>query len=128
MTELVEQWICIKFCIKLEHSSMETIQMIQKAFRDNAMSAAQIKVWHKRFKDGRESVESDPRSGRPAASRTPENAERVQAAISKGRWLTVWDLEAELGIPDTTVSEILMQDLVMKHIVAKFIPWLLLPE
>ena len=31
MTERVEQRICIDFCIKLEHSSMETIQMIQKA-------------------------------------------------------------------------------------------------
>ena len=31
MTELVEQWIWIQLCIKLEHSSMETIQMIQKA-------------------------------------------------------------------------------------------------
>ena len=31
MTERVEQQICIKFCIKLEHSSMETIRMIQKA-------------------------------------------------------------------------------------------------
>ena len=31
MTERVEQQICIKFCIKLEHSSVETIQMIQKA-------------------------------------------------------------------------------------------------
>ena len=31
MTEWVEQWICIKFCIKLEHSSTETIWMIQKA-------------------------------------------------------------------------------------------------
>ena len=31
MTEQVEQWICIKLCIKLEHSSMETIRMIQKA-------------------------------------------------------------------------------------------------
>ena len=31
MTEQVEQQICIKFCIKLEHSSTETIQMIQKA-------------------------------------------------------------------------------------------------
>ena len=27
----VEQWICMKFCIKLEHSFAETIQMIQKA-------------------------------------------------------------------------------------------------
>ena len=31
MTERVEQWIYIKFCIKLEHSSMETFWMIQKA-------------------------------------------------------------------------------------------------
>ena len=31
MTEWVEQWICIRFYIKLEHSSVETIWMIQKA-------------------------------------------------------------------------------------------------
>ena len=31
MTEQGEQWICIRFCIKLEPSSMETVQMIQKA-------------------------------------------------------------------------------------------------
>ena len=31
MTEGVEQWICIKFCFKLEHSAAETIHMIQKA-------------------------------------------------------------------------------------------------
>ena len=30
MTEWVEQWICSKVCIKLEHSSKETIWMIQK--------------------------------------------------------------------------------------------------
>ena len=79
----VEQQISIKFCIKLEHSSMETIQMIQKAFRDDVISAVQIKVCQKCFKDGRESVESDPRSGRPATSRTPENCEHVRAAIDK---------------------------------------------
>ena len=31
MTKQVEQWIFIKFHIKIKHSSMETIQMIQKA-------------------------------------------------------------------------------------------------
>ena len=31
MTEQVEQQICIKFSIKLEHSSVETVQIIQKA-------------------------------------------------------------------------------------------------
>ena len=31
MTEWIEQRICIKFCIKLKHSSIENIQLIQKA-------------------------------------------------------------------------------------------------
>ena len=38
------------------------------------------------------------------------------------------ELEADLGIPKTTVSEILPQDLSMKHVMAKLVPWLLLPE
>ena len=75
-----------------------------------------------------ESVESDPRSGRPAASRTPESAEHVRAAVSRDLRLTVWEPAADLGIPDTTVSEILTQDLGMKCVVEKFILWLLLPE
>ncbi|XP_053429152.1 protein GVQW3-like [Nycticebus coucang] len=128
MTERVEQRIFIKICVKLGHSSAETIRIIRKTFGDDAMSAAQIKVWHKRFRDGRESVESDPRSGRPATSRTPENVERVRAAISKDQQLTVRELEADLGIPKTTVSEILTQDLGMKRVMAKCVPRLLLPE
>ena len=31
MPEQVEQQICIEFCVKLEHSSVETIWMIPKA-------------------------------------------------------------------------------------------------
>ena len=31
MTEQIEQQICIKFCVKLEHPSMDIIQMTQKA-------------------------------------------------------------------------------------------------
>ena len=92
MTEWVEQRICIKFCIKFEHSFVETIWMIQKVFRDDARSAAQIRVWHKCFKDVWESVESDPCSGRSATSRTPENIECVGATISKDQKLTVQEL------------------------------------
>ena len=36
--------MCIKFFIELEHSSVKGIWMIQKGFRDDAMSAAQIKM------------------------------------------------------------------------------------
>ena len=85
--------------------------MIQEAFGDDVMSAAQIKVWHKCFKDGRESVESDLCSERPAISRTPESLERVRAATNRDQQRTVRELEAGLGIPKTTVSEISTQGL-----------------
>ena len=102
--------------------------MIQKAFRDDATSAVQIKLWHKVFKDGQESVESDPYSGRPATSRAPENVERLQAAVNKDQPLTGRELEGDPGIPGTTVSEILTQNPGVKCVVAKFILQLLLPE
>ena len=63
MTEKEDQRVCIKFCFKLGHSSAETVRMIQRAFSGEAMGETQIKMWYKRFKEGRESVESDSRSG-----------------------------------------------------------------
>ena len=66
------------------------------------MSAAQIKVWHKYFKDGQESVESDPCSGRPATSRISENVEHVRAAINKDwrltaqNWKLIWGFQTLL--------------------------------
>ena len=83
MTGRLEQRICIKFCGKLEHSSTESVRMMHKAFGDNAKSEAEIKGWHKHFKEGQESVESDPCSRRPATSRTPENVECVRLQSTK---------------------------------------------
>ena len=38
------------------------------------------------------------------------------------------ELEADLGIPETTVPELLTQDVGMKCVMAKFALYLLLPE
>ena len=59
--------------------------MIQKAFVDESMNITQIKEWYRRFKNGRTSVDRDPRSGRPSLTTTPENIERVQLAIERDR-------------------------------------------
>ena len=69
-----------------------------------------IKMWHKCFKDGQESPESDPYSGSPATSRTPENVDHIQAIVNQDQWLTVQELQADLGIPKTIVSKILTQE------------------
>jgi len=65
MTERVDQRYCITFCHKLGDSQSETIRKIQQVFGDDAMGVTQIKEWFNRFKNGRTSVESEQRSGRP---------------------------------------------------------------
>jgi len=47
--------------------------MLEKALGDECMGKTQIKEWHKRFKNGRMSVDSGLRSGRTLSTLTPEN-------------------------------------------------------
>ena len=102
--------------------------MIQKAFVDQSMGITQVKEWYRRFQNGRTSVDSDPRSGRLSLATTPENIERVRLAIKDDRRLTVRELENDLGIPKTTVWEILNKILGMTRVCAKYIPKLLTTE
>jgi hypothetical protein len=53
------------------------------------MSKAQIQLWYQSFKGGWESLEIDPRSGRPSTSRTLENVQRMRAAINENWQLNV---------------------------------------
>ena len=107
MTEKQDQRICIKFFFQHGKKSSETIQMKQKAFGNEFMSRTRIKEWYNRFKGGCTSVDSDSRSCRPSTTKALDNIERVRLAIEGDRRLTVRELENDLGIPKTTVWEIL---------------------
>uniref|UniRef100_A0A1B0CMM0 Putative dd34d transposase n=1 Tax=Lutzomyia longipalpis TaxID=7200 RepID=A0A1B0CMM0_LUTLO len=120
MTERIGQRICIKFCVKLGYTAAETTRLIQKAFKDDPISVTQTKLWHRRFRDGRESAESDARSGRPTTSKTPENIEHIRAAYSKGEKVTMRQLADELGIQKSTVYEIVSGDYGPKRETTKF--------
>ncbi|VVC26716.1 Hypothetical protein CINCED_3A004201 [Cinara cedri] len=51
---------------------METYDKLVKVFGDEAPSRAQVFGWHTIFKNGRESVGDEPRSGRPVEARTEQ--------------------------------------------------------
>ena len=65
MQENIEQRYAIKFCVKLNKSATEIFASLTKAYGDATLSRTMIFKWHKAFKEGREDVEDDPRSGRP---------------------------------------------------------------
>ena len=88
-TERLEQQYCIKFCQKLGDSQVETFRKIQRVFGDDAMDFTKIKESYNQFKDGRTSVESDARSGKPSTSRNGELIDQVRTLIMEDRRVTV---------------------------------------
>ena len=70
--DTLEERYAIKFCFKLgKNDATETYGMLQTAFRASCMNRASVFEWHKRFKEGRESVRDDERCGR-CKENTPE--------------------------------------------------------
>ena len=70
--DTLEERYAIKFCFKLGKNATETYGMLQTAFGASCMNQASVFEWHKRFKEGRESVRDDERYGRSKEVNTPE--------------------------------------------------------
>ena len=68
MQENIEQRYAVKFCVKLNKSATETFASLTEAYGDATLSRTMVFKWHKAFKESRENVEDDPRSGRPISS------------------------------------------------------------
>jgi transposase len=70
-----------KFCCKVDFSTKKTVNLIQKAYGDAALSRTTIIEWHKRLRKGRESVKNDEGNGRPTTSRTDDNIAAVDKMV-----------------------------------------------
>ena len=80
--------MAIKFCVKASKSAVEMIELINKAYGSAAMSRAIVYRWYACFRDGREDVKDDARSGFPSNARTGENVESVRL-LTEDRRTTV---------------------------------------
>jgi len=124
MSEAQEQHVCIKFCVKLRRNGAETFEMLRTAFGEQCLSRARIFEWHKRFKEGRDSVDDSPRSGSPTRSKTDGCVARVRELIRANRHL-IHELSVEVGASYGTCQAVLTQDLNMRRVAAKFVPRIL---
>ncbi|GFU79594.1 protein GVQW3 [Trichonephila clavipes] len=122
MCENTDQRICIKFCFELGKTGPETYEMMKTAFGDESCS---VFDWFRRFKEGRQSVNSDPRSGRPSTSRNEDKIAQVKAVVCSDRHLKFREIAQESHISVGSCAEILRMDLNMRRVSEKFAPRLL---
>ena len=70
--DTLEERYAKKFCFKLGKNLTETYGMLQTAFWASCMNRTSVYEWHKRFKEGRESVRDAERCGRSKEVNRPE--------------------------------------------------------
>jgi hypothetical protein len=73
--ENLEQSINIEFCVKIGTSASETLALLTLAYDEYAMKKLGVSEWCRWFKEGREDVQDDPRSGQPNMQRTDANVD-----------------------------------------------------
>ena len=91
--------ICNKILFYTWKNATEKYGMLQTAFRPSCMNRASVFEWHKRFKEGRESVMDDERRGRSKEVNTPE---LIGQRVGLGLGLLCWGFK---GVQEEIPSE-----------------------
>ena len=91
--------------------------MLQTAFGTSFMNRSSVFEWHKRFKEGRESVRYDERCGRSKEVNTPELIGQIKNLIHKDCRVSIETISAQFDVSVVTVHTIKM-----RKICAKFVP------
>ena len=96
--------------------------MLQTAFQPSSMNGAWVFEWHKRFKEGTESVRDDERCGRSKEIRTPEMIGQIKNFMDKDRHVSIETINAQFDVSVGTVHTVIREELKMQKNCAKFVP------
>ena len=100
----------------------ETYGMLQTAFGAYCMNLASVFEWHKRFKEGRESVRDGERCGRSKEVRTLQLIGQIKNFMDKDCCVSIATISAQFDVSVGTVHIIIHEELKMRKICTKFVP------
>ena len=103
----LEERYAIKLCLKLRKNTTETYGMLQAAFGPSCVNRALIFEWHKRSKEGRESVRDDEKCGRSKEVSTPELiGQRVRDRVRVTYFAVLREFRREVPLEEVSTLQI----------------------
>ena len=120
-----EQRGVFKFLLAESVKSCEILSRMQRQYGPSCMSRANFYKWVQAFKDGRESITDDLRSGRPVAVSTPETVQAVENLIKSDRRVTLDQIATKLDISHGTVNAIVREKLHFLKVSCRWVPKML---
>jgi histone-lysine N-methyltransferase SETMAR len=121
----IEYRAVIKFFVKEGLMTNEIHSKFIKVYGDSSPSFSTNKKWATKFKRGHTSLEDDPREGRPKSAATSEIIEKVHDMILDDRCMKVHEIAETIGISKECVGYILLEELDMKKLCARWVPRLI---
>lgn len=125
--EKIEYRAVIKFLTKQRKSVQIILEEMSSVYGDSCPGKTMVYKWHSLFKQGRESLEDDPRPGRSTEVTTPELVEKVEKIVLEDARLKKKQLAEMVGVSDTTIFKILHEHLGMTKVSARWVPRMLTP-
>ncbi|GFN90247.1 histone-lysine N-methyltransferase SETMAR [Plakobranchus ocellatus] len=97
-------------------------------YGEHAMSMTQVYLWCSWFKDGRTSLQDEPRFGRPNTANNDWSTARVDELIKVDRRVKLKEISLKIDIPKTNVYEIVHDKLRYRKVSARWVPKMLSGE
>ena len=101
---------------------------LQKVYGNGALKYATVCKWVRSFNEGPESIENDPKVGRPVSVLTEKSVATVKTLIEEDACYTVQEIEEFSGIHLSSVLKILCEQIGLLKICVHWVPHLLTDE
>lgn len=125
--EKIEYRAVIKFLTRQGKSVATIMNEMSLVYGDSCPRKTMVYKWHSLFKQGRESLEDDPRPGRSIEVTTPALIQKVEKIVLEDARLKKKQLAEMVGVSDTTIFKILHDHLGMSKVSARWVPRMLTP-
>jgi histone-lysine N-methyltransferase SETMAR len=123
-----EQRAFIKISTLLGQDSKAIRKKLNDAIGTRAYSLRNIQIWVKAFKEGRNKIIDEERSGRPKVNTYEERIQKVKKLLTESRAYTVSLISCRLILPRTSIYRILTEELQLVKKLGKWIPHKLTEE
>ena len=111
----------IKVLTKEGAKAKEIHWRMADVYGDSSPKYSRVAKWSPEFKRGRDSLEDDPRPGRPADVISQEMIDRVERLVLNNRQIKVAKLASKCGISNGSVYTIIQEHLGMSKVSARWV-------